>query len=79
MGAIMTKNCLLSLSTSTGHGVAEIHVNSLHQLAVLMPASVVCYEVYDNGECPRGLVSDAELYDLLVGVIRDIDLNSRED
>lgn len=59
--------------------MAEIHVNSLHQLAVLMPASVISYEVYDNGECPRAAVSDGELYDLLVGVVRDIDLQARHD
>ena len=68
----MTKSCLVTIVTSTGHCVAELHINSLHQLALLMPASVISYEVYDNGESSLGAVSDSELYDLLLGLIKGI-------
>lgn len=74
----MTKNCLVTFFTSIGHGVAEINVNSLHQLAVLMPASVVSYEVQDNGDEARGPVSDVELYELLLDLVSDINAHRNE-
>lgn len=67
----MTKTCLVTFVTVNGIAVAEVHINSLHQLALLMPASVVSYEVYDNGDCSCGPVIDSELYELLLGVIAD--------
>ncbi len=68
----MTKCCLITLTTPAGKGVTEIHVNSLHQLALLMPAQVIAYEVQDNGTCPRAPVSDVELYETLVAAVEDI-------
>ena len=69
----MTLNCFVILCTSNGRGFAEVRVNSLHQLARLMPASVVSYVASHNGDSARGPIRDAELYDLLMGLISDID------
>lgn len=68
-----TKNCLVTFCTSNGRGAAELCVNSQHQLALLMPATVISYEVQDNGECARSHVNDNELYDLLLGLVGDLD------
>lgn len=37
----MTLNCLISLSTPQGVGFAEVRINSLHQLAILMHGNVL--------------------------------------
>lgn len=64
---------LVSLTTTFGKGYAELHVRSLQQLAILMPASVIAYEVRVQVEAGSGpLIEDEELYDLLVGIIDDI-------
>lgn len=68
----MPKCCLVTLLTPAGEGVAEVHVNSLHQLAVMMPATVTSYHVQDKGDCMRPSISDSELYDLLVALVADI-------
>lgn len=73
----MTINCFIVLSTSDGVGCAEIRVTSLLQLARLMPAQVVRYVVEEKGPSMYAPVTDGELYDLLVGVIRDIDPGQR--
>jgi len=78
-GAIMTLNCLVKLTTHIGQAMAEVRINSLHQLAVVMPASVVSYEVQNNGECNYEPVNDAELFDLLNGVISDVKLRQAAD
>ena len=72
----MARDCLVILSTSAGSCIAEIRVDSLHQLALVMPATVISYEVRDNGECGVSKVGDEELFELLTGVIRDAKLNS---
>lgn len=69
----MTKECLVILTTSSGQRVAEIHVNSLRQLEAQMPGSVVSYDVQYEGNSLRSPVIDAELHDLLLGVIFDIE------
>jgi len=70
----MTLNCLVCMSTPDGCAFAEVRVNSLHQLAVVMPAPVVTYEIRCQVECACGAqVLDAELFDLLIGVVRDIE------
>lgn len=76
-GDIVTKKCLVTFTIAAGEGVAEVHVNSLHQLAVMMPASVISYAVLDHGDSARGMIDDAQLYDLLLGVIRDTDAQLR--
>lgn len=68
----MAKKCVIKLSTPDGLAIAEVHVSSLHQLALLMPATVITYEVEDQGVSGRGPVSDSELYDLLIGLIASI-------
>ena len=69
----MTLICLVSLSTPDGCGFAEVRVNSLHQLAVVMPAPVVSYEIRYQVNCGCGTqVLDVELFDLLMGVVKDI-------
>jgi hypothetical protein len=68
----MTTNCLLTMTTISGQCCAEVRVNSLHQLALLMPPSVVSYELIDKGLSAHPFVSDQELFDLLVGVVRDL-------
>ena len=69
----MTFNCLVCMSTPEGCGFAEVRVNSLHQLAVVMPAPVVSYEIRSQVECPGSAqVVDAELFDVLVSVVQDI-------
>lgn len=72
----MTKRCLVTLTTPAGQGFIEVQVNSLHQLAVLMPATVIAYEVEDNGECPRPPIPDTEVFDTLVSVVEDIQASS---
>ena len=68
----MTRRCFVILSTDHGLGYAEVVVNSLQQLALLMPAQVVRYVVEDKGETIQAPVTDDELHDLLTGVVRDI-------
>ena len=76
----MTLNCIVCMSTPEGCGFAEVRVNSLHQLAVVMPAPVVSYEVRSQVECPSGAqVVDAELFDLLIGVVHDIECQCGDD
>jgi hypothetical protein len=69
----MTKECLVILTTSSGQGIAEIHVNSLQQLEAQMPVSVVSYDIQYEGSSLRSAVIDDELHDLLLGVIFDIE------
>lgn len=59
----MTIRCLLCIATSFGSGYAEIETNNLHQLALLMPASVISYDVQLITEQPiPRTVIDAELF-----------------
>jgi hypothetical protein len=69
----MTKEYLIILTTLSGQGVAEIHVNSLQQLRDQMPATVLAYDIEHEGNSPRSTIIDAELHDLLIGVVSDID------
>lgn len=61
----MTKECLVILTTPSGQGVAEVHVNSLQQLAAQMPDSVVSYDIQYEANSLRSPVIDDELHDLL--------------
>lgn len=69
---------LITLETAAGRSVAEVHVNTLHQLTAMMPESVVAYDVVDNGMSVHSPVSDSELHDLLAGLVQDIE-NANED
>lgn len=75
----MTLKCLVILSTCSGQVLAEVLVNSLHQLAVVMPASVVSYEVQNNGQCGYAVVNDSELFDVLIGLLNDAEDESRQE
>lgn len=76
----MTLNCLICLSTPDGRGFAEVRVNSLHQLAVVMPAPVISYEVRSQVVSTSGArVLDAELFDILEGAVRDIKCQGAND
>lgn len=69
----MPLNCLICMSTADGIGFAEVRVNSLHQLATLMPGNVVAYEVRQQINSTAGArVDDAELYDVLNGAVSEI-------
>lgn len=68
----MCLRCLLAISTTTGKGYAVVCVNSLHQLAVMMPASVVSYEVQEIEETNSPAhVFDGELFTKLVKISND--------
>lgn len=69
----MCLRCLVELYTISGTGYAVVCVNSLHQLAVLMPASVVSYEVQEIEQviCPAYVI-DAELYTELTKISSDV-------
>lgn len=67
----MPLNCLITMRTPAGSAVAEIRVNSIEQLARVMPPQVTSYDVRDNGQSPRGPVADTELHDLLTGILAD--------
>lgn len=67
----MPVNCLITMWTLAGSVIAEIRVNSIQQLAHVMPSQVISYDVRDNGESPRGPVADAELHDQLTGILED--------
>lgn len=72
-GAIMTLNCLICMATAEGRGFAEVRVNSIDQLAAVMPSPVTAYEIHRQVVSTSGAqVQDAELVDLLMGAIRDI-------
>jgi hypothetical protein len=76
----MALNCLVHLSISAGQGFAEVRVNSLHQLALIMPASVISYEVRRPAESVSSAhVEDAELFEVLLGIVRDIEHQSAGD
>ncbi len=69
----MTRHCLVCISTLDGTGFAEVQVNSVHQLAMVMPGAVISYEVQNQGESTSGAnVEDDELFDLLMGAVQDI-------
>lgn len=71
-GEAMCLRCLLAISTTMGSGYAVVCVNSLHQLAVLMPASVVSYEVQEIAETiSPAHVFDEELFKELVKISKD--------
>ena len=68
----MCLRCLLALSTSQGECYAVVCIETLHQLAVLMPASVLSYEVQEIEEIfsPAEVV-DTELFSELVDIVVD--------
>ena len=69
----MSLRCLLELTTSDGTCYAMVCVHTLHQLAVLMPAPVVSYELQIIEELPcSGPVDDDELYMELMHIIEDM-------
>lgn len=68
----MSKCCLVELTIPEGNGVTEVCVASLHQLALIMPASVAAYKVIDNGDTFRRAASDDELYEALMAAVDDI-------
>ncbi len=69
----MTLNCLISLLTPQGVGFTEVRVNSLHQLAILMPGSVLTYEICQQAQTTSGArVDDAELFNLLTWAVSEI-------
>ena len=69
----MTIKCLIAIDTPDGKGFAEVHANSLHQLAELMPGSVLRYEICHYEEAAQSpVIQDSELFDLLAGVLADM-------
>lgn len=69
----MTFRCLLCIHTPCGQGFAEIHCNSLHQLAILMPGQVISYEVEGIANDPLNpTVVDDELTHVLIGFCSDL-------
>lgn len=69
----MPLNCLICMSTAEGRGFAEVRVNSVEQLAAVMPSSVASYEIHSEAVSTSGAqVQDGELVDLLMGAIQDI-------
>ena len=69
----MALNCLICMSTPNGTGYTEVRINSLHQLAMLMPGHVVTYEVCQQLVTNSGArVEDAELFDLLIWAVSEI-------
>ena len=68
----MCLRCLLALSTAEGKCYAVVHIKSLHQLAMLMPASVVSYEVQEIEDVfsPAEII-DTELFSDLVEIVLD--------
>ena len=68
----MCLRCLLALSTISGNGYAVVCVNSLDHLAIMMPASVVSYEVQEIEDTfSPAFVIDGELYIELVQIVED--------
>lgn len=68
----MCLRCLLALSTISGDGYAVVCVNSLHQLATVMPATVVSYEVQEIEDAiSPAHILDAELFSELVQISED--------
>lgn len=67
--------CLISLTTTAGTGYVEVCINSLHQLALIMPAPVISYEVQRQVDqtIHSQNILDNELYDLLIGLLDDIE------
>ncbi len=70
----MTIMCLLHIHTGTGDGFAEVTTNDLHQLAMLMPGSVIAYEIekIDHASA-RSAVDDSELFAELTAIAEDIE------
>ncbi len=69
----MTLNCFISLLTPQGKGFTEVRVNSVHQLAVLMPGTVLAYEIHQQAQTTSGArVDDAELFNLLTRAVSEI-------
>ena len=69
----MRLRCLISIATISGNGYAVVYVNSLRQLAVVMPASVLSYdiqEIEDDVFTPAHVVN-SELYNELVHIAED--------
>ena len=76
----MTIRCLLSIVCPAGKGFGEVKANSLHQLALIMPAAVVSYEVrHIDEESGYATVDDSELFDLLAGLLKDIEHDGKND
>lgn len=68
----MSLRCLLALSTVNGKCYAVVSVNTLDQLAMVMPAPVLAYEVEQLEEAfSPAKISDTELYEELVHIIVD--------
>lgn len=59
----MTIRCLICICTSSGSDYVEVTANDLHQVALLMPGTVLSYEVQEICELaqPR-TVSDSDLF-----------------
>jgi len=43
----MTIRCLICICTSSGSDYVEVTANDLHQVALLMPGTVLSYEVQE--------------------------------
>ena len=75
----MCLRCLLALSTSQGRCYAVVCTETLHQLALLMPASVISYEIQETEEVVSPAeVIDIELFSSLVGVVIDHERSTLE-
>jgi hypothetical protein len=69
----MRLRCLLAITTKYGNGYAVVYVNSLVQLAFVMPASVLSYdiqEIVDDVFTPAHVI-DSELYKELLNIVED--------
>ena len=76
----MTIRCLLSIVSPAGEGYGEVKANSLHQLAAIMPAAVLSYAVRHIHEEPGyAAIDDSELFDLLAGLLEDIEHHGKND
>lgn len=70
----MPLSVLIELRVADVTGFVEVSINNLHQLAILMPGSVVSYEVHRIDERPSdfAVIDDIDLVDLLSRIATEI-------
>lgn len=69
----MTLRCLVAITTVAGDSYAVVCVQTLYQLAIMMPVIVVTYKVHEIEEVLRpASMSDAEIQDALIYIVTDI-------
>lgn len=66
----MTIRCVICIFKSSGSHYIEVNANNLHQIALVMPGTVVSYKIQEIFELvePKA-VNDADLFAQLDGTI----------